>query len=178
MKKAFCVLVAASLCAPSVVQAQSIGAPRQAQPVEMACAAGAAHLSARGASVLVSRGGSFAEATDGAALSVGDRVLVREGSASIVVGQKVVTQAAAGSMMKLVAKDGAICAAQATLDPAVVAQRAPQTNFAPPPPPPEHPLWVAGGVVVAGAGLGIGLAVHNGKHGLECGVACMPFLSH
>ena len=58
------------------------------QGVPASCASGQAKLAMTTGKALISRGGSFSEIKSGAGLSVGDRLLVREGSASVVVGSK------------------------------------------------------------------------------------------
>lgn len=114
MKKMLSVITALSLLSPTLVAAdEATKASFPAKVAGNACSVGgAARLTVAKGKVLLSRGGSFSEIRDGATLSVGDRILVREGSASVVVGQNVVARVGAGSMLTITEKDGAVCAAQ------------------------------------------------------------------
>ena len=100
MKKMLSVITALSVLSPTLVAAEE--AAKASFPAKVAANAcsvgGVARLTVTKGKVLLSRGGSFSEIRDGAALSVGDRILVREGSASVVVGQNVVSRVGAGSI--------------------------------------------------------------------------------
>lgn len=174
MKKMLSVTVALSLLSPTMAAAEDVvKASSPTKVARSACAAGGlAHLAAAKGKVLLSRGGSFSEIGDGAILSAGDRILVREGSASVVVGQTRISQAATGSMLTITEKDGGVCAAQVTSHPAVVAADLPYYKgpVAPPPPPEElgiEPMWLGLGalaVVGLGVGLGVGLSNNGGNN--------------
>ncbi len=167
MKKILSAITALSFLSPALAAADDVvKASSPAKVARSACAAGGlARLATTKGKVLLSRGGSFSEIQDGAMLSAGDRILVREGSANVVVGKNVVSQAAAGSMLTITEKDGGICAAQVTPNPRVVAADLPMYKGAaplPPEPEPEiNPLWIVGGLAVVGAGVGLGVGLSN-----------------
>lgn len=120
------------------------------------CATGLMTLANVKGSVLLSHGGSFSEIRDGARLSPGDRILVRNGSANVVVGEEVALRANAGSMVTITAKDGVACATQASPHPAVVGQ-AETPSIAP-------IVAVAGVAVVTGVGVGVGASAANSSN--------------
>jgi hypothetical protein len=165
MKKAICCIVAMSIMAPALAVAA------ESSKGMNVCATGAAHLeSAKG--VLLSHGASFSEINSGAKLSVGDRILVREGSANIVIGDAV-SHIGPDSMMMLTKKGALTCATQVSSNPGVVAA-ADSTGGLEPfwGSGGVDPLWVIGGLAVVGAGVGIGLATSS--HG---GNNSIPFIS-
>ena len=167
MKKLLSVVTALSFLSPTF--AVAAGGEKASSPAGGVCAAGRlAHLSTAGGKVLLSRGGSFSEIQDGATLTAGDRILVRDGSASVVVGKSVVSQAVAGSMLTITERDGGICAAQVTSHPAVVAQaedlfcrvRGPGLSLG------EFdidPVCLGiGGLAIVGLGVGLGVGLSGG----------------
>ncbi len=142
----------------------------------LSCASGQALLVSAAGKALISRGGSFSEIGDGAALAAGDRVLMREGSGSIVVGAKVLASAEAGGLMTVSRKDRLICAAKSTTNPAVVGQQQSLDGYCQ-----LHsddlqrcggavlpygvsPLWGLVGLAVVGGGIGGGLAATSGQN--------------
>ncbi len=173
MKKTICLLAAMSMMAPTLAVAA------ESSKGASVCATGVAHLESA-AGVLLSRGASFSEINSGAKLSVGDRILVREGSANIVIGD-VVSHVGPDSMMMLTKKGALTCATQVSPNPGVVAI---DNQYRPAPPQFEpgvgatgglepfwgpgglDPLWVIGGIAVVGAGVGIGVAAssHGGNN--------------
>jgi hypothetical protein len=120
------------------------------------CAAGPVTLANVEGGVLLSRGGSFSEIREGARLSLGDRILVRDGSANVVLGKEVVIRATSGSMVTITVDEGVACATQASLHPAVVGQAA--TSGIPP------IIAVAGVVAVTAAGIGVGVSAANSSN--------------
>jgi hypothetical protein len=70
---------------------------------------------------LVSRGGSFAQAHDGAELFAGDRLLIRGGAATLLAGAEVLARAGSGSLLTLDRRDGKLCVARASSSPAAIA---------------------------------------------------------
>lgn len=161
MKRIVSVIAAASFFLPALGVAEDRGTASPAQQVQNVCAkAGSVRLATTDGSVLLSRGGSFSQIRDGAELSPGDRILVRDGSANVMIGQNVASKVGAGSMLTITEKDGLVCAAQVSSHPAVVGQG---EIFG------VSPLFVAGGVAAAvglGVGLGVGLS-DNGDNGQQ-----------
>lgn len=143
----------------------------------LSCAAGQAKLVSADGKALISRGGSFSEIGDGATLAAGDRVLMREGSGSVVVGAKVLTSADAGGLMMVSSKDGLICAAKSTTNPAVVGQEQSSEDYCrlhsddqlrcggAALPFGVSPLWGLIGVAAVGGGVGGGVAASSGGGG-------------
>ncbi|PPD41662.1 MAG: hypothetical protein CTY15_13190 [Methylocystis sp.] len=146
MKRIACALAAFTALAPvSGIAEESAKAPR-------AMCAPTAQIQSMKGGVMLSRGGSFAELKAGAPLAAGDRILVRDGSANISVGQNSM-KLASGSMVTISGKDGLVCAAQSVSNPGVVGQFGGNNDL------------LGGGVPwipIAGlgaVGLGVGLAV-------------------
>jgi len=136
--------------------------------VAPACAPGAS-LALSGGEALVSRGGSFREIRDGAALSAGDRILVRAGVASVRSGAQTLIAAKAGGMLTIESgKQGAICVSRVSADPTLVGE-APRGGGLPNDQFPGGDLfgglnpWVVGGVL--GAGVAGGAAAAASSHG-------------
>lgn len=186
MKKMLSVITALSVLSPTLVAAEEAAkASFPAKVAGNACSVGGvARLTVAKGKVLLSRGGSFSEIRDGAALSVGDRILVREGSASVVVGQNVVSRVGAGSMLTITEKDGAVCAAQVSPNPAVVA--ATDYYHVPVQPVSEFgafdPVWLGAGAVGLGLGIGLGVGISNnngnGGQGQNAALLLLAGVSH
>jgi hypothetical protein len=185
MKKMLSVITALSVLSPTLVAAEEAAkASFPAKVAGNACSVGGgARLTVAKGKVLLSRGGSFSEIRDGAALSVGDRILVREGSASVVVGQNVVSRVGAGSMLTITEKDGAVCAAQVSPNPAVVAA---DYYHVPVQPVSEFgafdPFWLGAGALGLGAGIGLGVGISNnngnGGQGQNAALLLLAGVSH
>lgn len=163
MKRIVSVIAAASFFLPALGRAEDRGTASPAQQVQNACAkAGSVRLATADGKVLLSRGGSFSQIRDGAELSAGDRILVRDGSASVMVGQNVASKVGVGSMLTITEKDGFVCATQVSSHPAVVGEG---EIFG------VSPLLVGGLAVVGlGVGLGVGLS-DNGDNGQQGNLA-------
>lgn len=160
MKRILATIAALGIFSSTVAVAEDTRAAPAANRPQNDCAAGSARLAAVNGVVLLSRGGSFSEIRDGTELSPGDRILVRDGSANVMIGQNVASKVVAGSMLTIADKDGLVCAAQVSSHPAVVGEG---EIFG------VSPLVVAGGVAAAvglGVGLGVGLS-DNGDNGQQ-----------
>lgn len=145
MYKFTCLVSALSLGFASV----AFASPRQSAAK---CVSGdAAALSVAG-DVLISSGGAFTPAANGAQLVAGDRILIQSGVAAVFVGQKQIAQGGAGSMLSVAGSAGSICVSKA-------AQRyVPQQGETAAASDAINPLWVAAGLGVVGAGAGVAVA--------------------
>ncbi|MBG0810029.1 hypothetical protein IY145_11635 [Methylosinus sp. H3A] len=101
--------------------------------------------------VLLSRGGSFSELRDGAQLSPGDRILVRNGSANVALGETVAFRAGAGTMVTIAEQDGVVCAKRVSSHPATVGQA---ESF-------DATPYVVGGAAAIVVGVGVGAGVSS-----------------
>lgn len=147
-----CLVSALSLGFASIACAS----PRQATPK---CASGdAAALSVAGA-VLISSGGAFTPATNGAQLVPGDRILIQSGVAAVFVGQKQIAQGGAGSMLSIAGSGNSICVSTASQ------RHAPQQGETSAASDAIDPVWVAAGLGLAGVGAGVGVAAGSGGSG-------------
>ena len=104
-------LLLAALTLPGVAYAQnpnvSPSCDRQAKSI---CApALSARLIVASGGVLLSRGVGFAEINSGATLAVGDRLLVKQGSAEIEIGPACTAKLGSNSMATLVERKGFLC---------------------------------------------------------------------
>ncbi len=119
MKKILCAVSALCLLSPGYARAEeSARTPTKA----LQCAAGPARLASAAGKVLASHGGSFSELNDGATLAAGDRILVREGSAKILVGEKILASVGKGGMLSITENNGLTCTAKVAPHPAVAGQ--------------------------------------------------------
>lgn len=105
-------LLLAALTLPGVAYAQNPNlnpsCDRQAKSI---CApALSARLIVASGGVLLSRGVGFAEINSGATLAVGDRLLVKQGSAEIEIGPACTAKLGSNSMATLVERKGFLCA--------------------------------------------------------------------
>jgi hypothetical protein len=116
------------------------------------CSAGSARLSGVKGTVLLSRGGSFSEVREGTNLVIGDRILVRDGFANVIIGEHLISRVSSGSMATITERNGSVCLAQVSTHPAVVGQ---EEAFGVP------PVVVAGGVAAIGLGVGLGIGLSN-----------------
>lgn len=116
-----CLAIAASLLATTAARAED--AARRAVRAPVVCVvADSARVAIEGKGVaLVSHGGSFSQMGDGGALFAGDRVLIRSGAANLSAGGQLLARAGAGSLLTLDTRDGKLCVAQASSDPAAIA---------------------------------------------------------
>jgi hypothetical protein len=106
-----------ALCGLASTAALAEGVATSARP---ACApVTTARLVTTGEAFL-SRGGSFAEARDGAELIAGDRVTIRGAGASVFAGRELLARAAAGTLLAIDRKDGQLCVVRISTDPTVV----------------------------------------------------------
>jgi len=143
---------------PTAAFAEDIGkAGRCEMQAKSTCASvPSARLTSAKGTVLLSRGAGFTEATSGAPLFAGDRLLVKEGAADVAFSPSCQTPVGPNSMVTLVEKDGVLCAARLSSDPNVVAADLPSRR--PPPLEPEpivtQPVFNPFGLAVA-AGLGV-----------------------
>ncbi|MDE2579945.1 MAG: hypothetical protein KGL46_14170 [Hyphomicrobiales bacterium] len=190
MKKSIGVALSATLFVSSIVVSTPVLAaqPAAASAPAAVCGVGAARLSGDGVALL-SRGGSYSEVKSGAALNVGDRLIAQKGSVAVMVGGTQISQVEAGSMVNLVKKGDALCAAQLSTNPSVVAADLPArhspASYDPGPVVAAPvglgltPMWIAGGLGLAAVGVGVGLAVtHSSKSGCDAYPAyCLTALS-
>jgi hypothetical protein len=111
----------------SAALAQTASAPSSCNNVARnICAPGAAgHLAAAQGAVLISRGVGFAEIEAGASLKAGDRIMVKNGTATLSLGGSCSVTLKKSSMATLINRDGSLCAAGLRPDPASVAQGGP-----------------------------------------------------
>ncbi|WP_400765551.1 hypothetical protein [Methylosinus sporium] len=150
MKRIFTTIAIFGCCAQmAAAESAAVGSPSNQRRKN--CAVGDARLTNVNGGVLLSRGGSFTELRDAAPLSPGDRILVREGSASVTVGDKVAVRADAGAMVTIAENDGVICAKRVASNPEIVGQ---ESSFDPGP-------YVAGGAAAIIVGVGVGAGVSN-----------------
>ncbi|WP_018267595.1 hypothetical protein [Methylosinus sp. LW4] len=150
MKRIFTTIAIFGCCAQmAAAESAAVGSPSNQRRNN--CAVGDARLTNVKGGVLLSRGGSFTELRDAAPLSPGDRILVREGSASVTVGDKVAVRADAGAMVTIAENDGVICAKRVASNPEIVGQ---ESSFDPGP-------YVAGGAAAIIVGVGVGVGVSN-----------------
>jgi hypothetical protein len=151
MKRFFTTIAILGFCAPGSALAESSAViPASNHNI---CAIGAAHLTNVTGGVLLSRGGSFSELRDGARLTPGDRILVRDGSASVAFGEKIAFRASAGAMVTIVEHDGLVCAKRVSSNPEIVGQA---ESF-------DATPYVVGGAaaIVVGVGVGAGVSSTN-----------------
>jgi len=151
MKKIFATIAILGLCSSGAAVAESVTVGSESSQRQNTCAAGMARLTNVKGGVLLSRGGSFSELRDGAQLSPGDRILVRDGSANVALGETVAFRAGAGTMVTIAEKDGVVCAKRVSSHPATVGQA---ESF-------DATPFVVGGAAAIVAGVGVGVGVSN-----------------
>ncbi|MBY6243398.1 hypothetical protein [Methylosinus sp. Sm6] len=123
------------------------------------CAAGPAWLKAVKGAVLVSRGGSFTQASEGMRLAAGDHVIARDGFANVVMGGAIVARVSDGVMITIGEKDGAVCIARVSASPSAVGQAEQGGGLD------AQGLLLAGGALGAlGVGLGVGISSVNSSN--------------
>jgi hypothetical protein len=112
--------IAVSLLVATAAHAED--AARHAMRAPVACVvADSARLATGKGVALVSHGGSFSQMRDGGELFAGDRILIRSGAANLSAGGRLLARAGAGSLLTLDSRDGKLCVAQASSDPAAIA---------------------------------------------------------
>lgn len=161
MKTVFAALVVSSALALAPLAAQETGRQESGQRVDLkksgkVCAAGPAQLKGVKGAVLLSRGGSFAQATEGMRLMLGDHIIARRGFADIVMGGAVVSQVSEGMMVTIDEKDGSVCVARVSANPSAIGQADGAGALD------TQALLAAGGALgMMGAGLGVGISSVN-----------------
>lgn len=120
MKLSTITLIAA-IAAPGFAFAQQAPAGCDIQAKSVCTPASSAVLSSATGSVLLSRGTGFSEIKAGAALTAGDRIIVKQGGANVALGPTCNKKMGPNSMVTIVQRDGVLCAAGLTSDPTTVA---------------------------------------------------------
>jgi hypothetical protein len=156
MDKAFAAIIVACALAFGPVSADESSKGSDQKKSGRICAAGPATLKGVKGSVLLSRGGSFKQASDGMRLASGDHIIARDGVAFIVMGGEIVSQVSDGEMLTIREKDGAVCVARVSANPSAVGQAEEAGAID------TEGLFLTGGAIgVTGLGLGVGISSAN-----------------
>lgn len=174
MKRISLALLAALMAVPVSAFAQE---PVAASQVARTCGFGStANLASTTGDVLLSRGAGFSEIRPGANLLAGDRVLVRQGSASLALGSSCLIKLGPNSMVSMSERDGVLYADRVSSDPKVVGAGLPSPSSGAYPAEQIASAFDPGLLVGAGAlaavGVGVGIAVSQHSHS-----GPTPFLS-
>lgn len=110
--------------------AQTEGSAASCQTVarNMCAPGGVGQLANAQGTVLISRGIGFAEIEAGAPLKAGDRILVKNGTATLALGASCTVPLKKNSMATLINRDGSLCAVGLRPDPSTVAADLPSRN--------------------------------------------------